>query len=374
MKARHYALAGLLLGLLPVPDTGQAASPGTALRMPEFQFDTQWLKLPANLATGEIVAVAVDRKDHLWVLHRPRSVRGLKPANVAPPVMEFDAAGRYLRGFGGPGPGYEWPDVEHSLAVTASGHIWVGGNFRNAEGRGDDMLLKFDRAGRFVRQIGRKGASSGNYDPANLRAPGDVFIDDRRGEILIADGYGNQRVAVFDEHNGAFRRMWGAFGAPPPNRTPPTLSESMAVPTLAQEPTSFSGLHGVEIARDGRVYVSDRANRRIQVFTRSGKFLQQVAINRDLPSPLTASGITFSHDRAQAYLFVADFGNGLITVLDRKRLAVIGRIGRTGVGPGEFKGPHLIDSDSKGAVYVAEVSGRRLQKLTPIRQKLHKRR
>ena len=338
---------------------GEAHASPSNLPMPRFTFDTHWLKLPADLATGEIVAVAVDRRDQLWVLHRPKTVSG--PISAAPPVMVFDAQGRYLRGFGGPGDGYQWPDVEHSLAVTSRGHAWVGGSFRGARGRGDDMLLEFDASGSFVRQIGRKSASDGNFDMANVRAPGDIFFDEDKQEIYVADGYGNQRVVAIDEHSGAFRRVWGAFGKPPPRVSP----ANPLVPLEAKDFHSFIGVHGVELSRDGLVYVSDRGNRRIQVFSRQGRFLQQVAVGQDSPAPLTASGMTFSRDRGQQYLFVADFGNGRIEVIDRRRMRLIGTIGRAGTAPGEFRGPHLMDSDSKGVLYVAEVQGRRLQRLIP---------
>ena len=99
----------------------------------------------------------------------------------------------------------------------------------------------------------------------------------------------------------------------------------------------------------------------------AGRQLGQFSVNRDLPAPLTASGITFSRDLAQKYLFVADWGNGMIVVVDRKKLAVVGTIGKQGTAPGEFTGPHLIDTDSKGVIYVAEVQGRRLQRLVPAR-------
>lgn len=125
----------------------------------------------------------------------------------------------------------------------------------------------------------------------------------------------------------------------------------------------------MERARDGFVYVSDRGNERIQAFTPTGTYVGQVSVNRSLPSALTASGITFSKDRAQRYLFVADWGNGMIVVIDRKALKTVGTIGKQGAAPGEFTGPHLIDTDSKGVIYVAEVQGRRLQRLIPAARK-----
>jgi DNA-binding beta-propeller fold protein YncE len=334
--------------------------------MPQFRYETDWLKLPAGLVMGEVVAVAVDRRDHVWVLHRPRTVKDRNPAQVAPPIVEFNQQGRFLRGFGGPAEGYEWPASEHSLAVAANGEVWIGGNDRSAE-HGDDMILVFGSDGRFLHQIGRRGATSGNLDRQNFHAPGDIFVDDRAREVYVADGYGNQRLVVLSQLDRKFRRQWGAYGAPPPEQAPPpaTLQQEQVA-----EATHFEGVHGVERARDGAVYVSDRAHQRIQAFTAAGKFLGEVVVNRGLSNPLTVSGITFSRDPGQRYLFVADWGNGMIVVIDRKRLRVIGTIGQAGTGPGEFKGPHLIDSDSRGVIYVAEVQGRRLQRLTPVSRKM----
>lgn len=360
----RFSLPSILLLAMTAPLTVAASSAGpVTLPMPQFRYETDWLKLPAGLTMGEVVAVAVDGRDHVWVLHRPRTVKDRDPAQVAPPIAEFDEQGRYLRGFGGPAEGYEWPGSEHSLAVAANGEVWIGGNDRSA-GHGDDMILVFSRDGRFLRQIGRRGATRGNFDRRNFHAPGDIFVDDRAREVYVADGYGNQRLVVLSQRDKAFLRQWGAYGAPPPEQAPsPAPQKQMPVSGEAKD---FEGVHGVERARDGTVYVSDRGHQRIQAFTATGKFLGEVVANRGLANPLTVSGITFSRDPDQRYLFTADWGNGMMVVIDRKRLRVIGTIGQAGTGPGEFKGPHLIDSDSRGVIYVAEVQGRRLQRLVPV--------
>ena len=76
---------------------------------------------------------------------------------AAPPVLEFDAAGNFVQGWGGPGEGYDWPEIEHGIYVDPKGFVWIGGN-----GKTDHHLLKFTKAGKFVMQIGRKGQSKGN--------------------------------------------------------------------------------------------------------------------------------------------------------------------------------------------------------------------
>jgi DNA-binding beta-propeller fold protein YncE len=123
----------------------------------------------------------------------------------------------------------------------------------------------------------------------------------------------------------------------------------------------------VELSRDGLVYVSDRDSQRVQVFDRAGRYKAQVFVHRNAASRQTASGLGLSADRDQRWLYVLDFGNGQMEIFDRKTLAPVGDIGgpKPGAAPGEFTGPHLMAVNSKGVIYVAEVQGRRVQRLTP---------
>src|SRR6185369_13364461 len=122
-------------------------------------------------------------------------------------------------------------------------------------------------------------------------------------------------------------------------------------------------VHSVKIANDGLVYVADRSNRRVQVFTVDGKYVTQVFINRAIPSAGTAAGIAFSPDAQQQFLYVSDLGNSHIAVLTRKTLKVLYQFGTKGTKPGDFRSPHLISVDSKGNLYTAEVApGNRAQK------------
>jgi DNA-binding beta-propeller fold protein YncE len=359
------ALAGMLL-LHPALPVAVAAA--THLPMPRFIADTNWLQMPNGWLIGEVSAVAVDAHDNVWVLHRPRTVAVADRARAAPPVLAFDRDGHFLRGFGGPGAGYEWPATEHSIAVDKAGRVWIAGNARTPPD-GDDMLLVFSTEGKFLRQTGRRNESRGDSDTVNVHAPADLFVDDAAHEVYVADGYLNRRIIVFDTETGAFKRMWSAFGKPPPLEPATPLRDVGApfVPVTGAGPPGFNGVHGVEISRDGKVYVSDRNNQRIQVFTKAGGYLQQGFVDRNMPSPQSASGLAFSPDARQRYLYVADWGNSQMLVLDRATLTTVGRIGGKGSGPGEFIGPHLIATDSRGVLYVAEVQGRRLQRLVPTR-------
>ena len=222
-------------------------------RMPTFEVDTSWPKLPNNWVTGIVSSVTVDRRDHVWVLHRPRSVPDNLKAQAAPPVLEFDPAGKFLNAWGGAAPGYDWPLTEHGITVDYKDVVWIGGS-----GVGDDMYLKFTTQGKFLKQFGAKGQSKGNADQVNVNRAADVYVYQKTNEAFIADGYGNRRVIVLDAETGAFKRMWGGFGKTP-DTAPPSVSAGgpPAPPQLDTEgPGSqeFSNpVHAVKISNDDPV-------------------------------------------------------------------------------------------------------------------------
>jgi hypothetical protein len=118
--------------------------------MPHFHAETDCLKLPEKWVMGDVSAVAVDSKNRIWVLQRPRSLAADQRSKAAPPVLLFSADGRFISGFGGLGKGYDWPLVEHSLAIDTHGHVWIAGNARPAGGAADDMMLEFTSEARSV--------------------------------------------------------------------------------------------------------------------------------------------------------------------------------------------------------------------------------
>ncbi len=133
--------------------------------VPAFQLDASWPPpLPNNWVMGVPSSVAVDSRDHVWVLHRPRTVPDDQQANAAPPELEIDAAGAFVQGWGGPADGYDWPDTEHGIFVDYQDHVWVGGINPRAGGvtdRSDDMYLKFTKEGAFLLQVGGRDRSLG---------------------------------------------------------------------------------------------------------------------------------------------------------------------------------------------------------------------
>jgi DNA-binding beta-propeller fold protein YncE len=362
-------------------DHAQAQSSTTAKRVPVFEVDPAWPKLPNNWVVGHVASVAVDRRDHVFMLHRPNTIPEDRRSHAAPPVLEFDASGKFVNAWGGPGNGYDWPDSEHGIAVDYKDRVWIGGSapiapsLRNLD---DDMLLTFDNEGKFLLQIGGRTASTGNADTKTVHQSADVFVWPKTNEAFVADGYGNRRVIVFDADTGAFKRMWGAFGNAPIDVPPAVRGGGAgsggsagggrgAAPVLDTDgPGSqqFGGpVHAVKVSNDGLVYVADRPNRRVQVFTPEGKYVTQTFINRSGPSPQSAAGLAFSPDAQQQFLYVADYGNSHIAVLDRKSLQLLYQFGQRSEKPGDFQGLHHLAIDSKGNLYTGEVApGARAQR------------
>ena len=222
---RRSLSAIAMAGAAALAITTTAAQQSGTTRAPTFTVDPAWPSIPNNWVLGEVTSIATDSRDHIWVLHRPRSIPAEKRAQAAPPVLEFDSTGKLLTSWGGDGAGYDWPEREHGIFVDAKDFVWISGNGGwprpTSPGTGDDMILKFTMAGKFVMQIGQRGQSKGNTDTENVHQPADTFVDARANELYVADGYGDQRIVVFDTNTGKFKRMWGAFGnAPTPEMKP----------------------------------------------------------------------------------------------------------------------------------------------------------
>ncbi|MGG5885936.1 hypothetical protein ACLF3G_02280 [Falsiroseomonas sp. HC035] len=369
MTPRRTWLRGLLaactaLALLATPAHAQHAHDAAEVP-PNFQVDPFWPKpLPNNWIIGAVAGVAVDRRDHIWIIHRPAS---LAPRQVlaattppqtlccvaAPPVLVFDMSGNLVRAWGGPAQGFEWPQSEHGIYVDAEDNVWLAGN-----GPRDHQILKFSLDGQFRMQIGRAGASSGSNDTQNLNRPADTEVDVVANEIFVADGYGNRRIVVFDTETGAYKRHWGAYGERPHDNPMPAFDP-------AQPPSrSFANpVHCVRLTRDNLVYVCDRVNNRVQVFRRDGTFVQEFFVARETRLNGAIADLVPSPDAGQRYLYSVDNTNSVARVLRRQDGEVLSTFGRMGRYAGQFMVPHNVAVDSQGNLYISEVdTGQRVQR------------
>jgi DNA-binding beta-propeller fold protein YncE len=355
-------------GRIALVQTASAQAGATGTQIPKFRAEGSWPKLPSKWIMAIVSSTWIDDQDHLWVLQRPNTLSKEEKPKAAPPVLEFDAQGNFIQGWGGPGSGYDWPETEHGIYIDPKGFVWIGGNGN------DDQILKFTKAGKFVMQIGKGGQRKTNADTKNLWEPADVFVYAKTNELFVADGYGNKRIIVFDADTGAFKRMWGAFGAMPVDDPPAAAGKP-------QEPMGPDGssqfvppVHAVKVSTDGLVYLADRGGRRVQIFTTAGKFVNQVFIGRECHAPdcgngQTAAGIAFSPDPEQRYMYVANRSQAQIMIFNRKTLEFLDSFGSWGSAAGQFGTLHHLSVDSKGNLYTAEVTplkpeNRRVQKFT----------
>lgn len=377
-------------------------SAAVAQEVPHYKVDAFWPKpLPHHWMLGHVETVVVDKEDHIWVVHYTgpldRRMDHLDMALAqnpplaeccvpAPAVLEFDAEGNVLRAWGGPGWVPEWPEGVHALWVDGDENVWIGGNHAP-----DRNVLKFSADGKLLMEIGRLDGPVGLYtanrpelaEPDNqatdlLGGPSGICVDDAAKEVYIADGYINKRVMVFDSMTGKFKRGWGAYGIPlaeidnrklPQNDLGAHHSSTLSNydPNAAPDMQFRGPVESIRISNDGFVYVGDRNSRRIQVFTKQGRFVKEFFVARDtLLQDGTTHGMTFSTDPGQRYLIVADGADNTVWFLNRKDGSVAGKFGHTGRSAGQFDVLNWVAIDSHANLYTNEVKyNNRIQKFVP---------
>ena len=348
---------------------------------PAFAVDPLWPKpLPNHWLLGSVTGVAVDAQDHVWVVHRgydsmtARTEIGAatnpKTADdccvPAPQVLEFDAAGTLLNHWGGRGDKFDWPVSPGGIAVDAKGNVWItaagppvipgAGNVSRSRSSTstasaatapakpeDAHVLKFSRKGEFLLQIGKAGAPGGNDSTTALNRPAGLDVDPSGAELYVADGFGNQRVVVFDAATGVYKRHWmGPADAP------------LKTPSC------------VKVAKDGTVYVCDRGNNRVQAFDKTGTPLKRGVVSPSTKGTGSVWDIALSRDPQQRFLFVADGHDQQVFILRRDTLETVGSFGGGGRYPGLFYSVGSVAVDSRGNVYTGEtLEGKRVQKFLP---------
>ena len=368
---RKRSIAGSFIAVVAVLASAsawlerRAKVEAAAVQAPLFEVDPLWPKpLPNHWVLGMTIGVSVDARDHVWIIHRAQS---LEPKEVyattnppgasccvpAPPVLEFDQAGNLVGHWGGPGDGYDWPDSNHGITVDYKGNVWIGGN-----GAGNNQVLKFTQQGKFLLQIGKPKMSQGSNDTDNLNRPAKLFIDRTANEVIVADGYGNKRVIVYDADSGKYKRHWGAYGNKPDDTKLPPYDPD------APPAQQFRGpVHCAELSNDGFIYVCDRTSDRIQVFRKDGAFVKEAFIAKRTLGDGAVWDIAFSKDPQQKYLYLADGANEKVYIILRDTLEVLTSFGDGGRQPGQFYAVHSIATDSKGNIYTTETyRGQRVQK------------
>ncbi len=373
-------IGGLAVGQALFTTGGSAQAQSNSA--PKFEVDPFWPKqLPNHWVMGMAIGVWVDNNDHIWMVHRANTVdrtisqlqRGLgECCAAAPPVLEFDEEGNLLHAWGGPGQGYDWPESNHGIFVDQKGNVWIGGN-----GGPDSHILKFTQDGKFLMQYGKakarlkpgavadanvefstKDFAANSNDPESFGRVAKIFVDAKTNEAYIADGYLNHRVAVIDADTGKMKRYWGAYGNKPDDA--PLGPYDPAAPHAQQ---FRNPVHCADMSVDRLVYVCDRVNDRLQVFTPEGKFVKEMYYKTNTRTDGSVWDIAFSKDPQQKWIFMADGVNEHVVVIDRQTLTPVTTFGDGGNSAGQFHGVHSIAIDSKGNLFTTETyEGRRIQK------------
>ena len=341
-----------------------ASAANNGRQAPYFEVDPFWPQpLPNKWILGSTIGVAVDDRDHVYIVHRNDDGNfatqeigidnGIAECcTAAPPILEFDPSGSLVNAWGGPGDGYTWPASNHGIEIASNGDVWIGGN-----GGGDSHVLVFTKDGQFLREIGLPGEPTDSNSTEHFSRVAEIAIDSGTNEAYFADGYGNKRVAVVDAATGAFKRYWGAYGnRPSDDRVTYTPGEPL--------PQQFVGpVHCAEPSNDGLIYVCDRGADRIQVFRPDGTFVKEAQIAAETVGAGATWDIAFSQDDQQEFIYVADGSNMKVHVVDRDSLEVLYVLGEGGRQSGLFYGTHSIVTDSKGNFYTTETyEGKRIQK------------
>jgi DNA-binding beta-propeller fold protein YncE len=338
-----------------------------AQSVPEIRFDSDpgTLKFPDNIHLGEAAGVATDSKGDLFVYTRtghPTISIGTSRAfaHGGSRLFEFDRNGKFVREIGQGLYGFL---VAQQVRVDPQDNIWVVDQMSN-------MVIKLDPTGQVQLLLGRKaeaeripavplnrppgapegGGGEGPAAPRGLPGAGaqsDIFQRptdvawDAAGNIYVADGYGNARVAKFDK-DGKFVKSWGSRG---------------------DAQGQFNTVHGIAVDAHGNVYVADSGNKRIQVFDSDGNFKTYI-LNVGSPSAICIT------PGEHQYLYSSNSNppedidaNGEIYKLELAG-QVLGKFGRAGKVPKEFGTVNAIDCRNANELYVGEIGNWRVQKLT----------
>lgn len=322
--------------------------PATAQKeAPEIRFDSvpEALKLPAGLYLGEVGGVATNSRGGVFVYtrtgHPTITIGTARPfAHDGSRLFEFDRNGKFVREIGKDSYGFMFAA---QVRVDPSDNIWVVDQMTN-------MVMKFDPQGRVAMLLGRKaeavnvparpaGGDSAGQPTDLFNRPTDVAWD-AAGDIFVADGLGNARIAKFDKE-GKFAKSWGKKGT---------------------APGEFANVRSIAVDAQGNVYAADGGNKRIQVFDNDGNFKTAFADVGNAQALCMTKG-------TNQLLYVSN--SNPPTDIDRDgeiyrmRLdgTITGKFGKAGKLLKEFGTVNAIDCSSENTLYVGEIGNLRVQKL-----------
>jgi DNA-binding beta-propeller fold protein YncE len=281
-----------------------------------------WPRLPAGLQLDRVSGVAADSRGYVYVAHRgERPLLCLNPdgtlAREVGADLQRKSIGYDLRG-SDPVP-MDRRHWLHGLHVDPWDNVWVTDVGRH-------LIWRFDPTGRLTLMLGRDGETG--CDGEVFHQPTHVCVVPS-GEFFVTDGYGNSRVVKFSAR-GELLLEWGRRGI---------------------APGEFHTPHVITLGPDGRLYVSDRENDRIQVFDQAGRLLDA------WPGLHSVDGL---HAAGDGTLYGAAGLDNAVIHLDAR-----GRLLDVWAEPGVFNYPHGISVGPDGAIYVAEIAGSRVLKLVP---------
>jgi DNA-binding beta-propeller fold protein YncE len=281
-----------------------------------YQVVENWAKLPDGWSFKEVGGVGADAQDNVYVFNRG-----------AHPMMVFDRHGNFLRSWG------------EGIFPRAHGVTMAPDDTMFLSDDGDHTVRKCTLDGKVLFTLGTSGkpAPFMSGDPFNRCTH--VAIDPRNGDFYVSDGYGNARVHKYTA-DGKLLFSWGASGT---------------------DPGEFNIAHNIATDKDGWVYVADRENHRVQVFDPNGKFETQW-VNMARPCGLYL-------DQSSGLAYIGELGAAIGPNAEGRKLGprvsiyntqgeLLARLGNEGEGesPGRFIAPHGICIDSRGDIYVGEVS------------------
>jgi peptidylamidoglycolate lyase len=299
-----------------------------------------WPALPEGVVLGQVSGVAVDSHNRVFIFHRAEgswATDHSKPIASATVLCFEGVSGTPCKA--ADGKPLAWGENRflepHGLRIDGDDNVWL-------TDRALQQVFKFTQDGKLLLTIGTERTAG--VDVTHFNKPADIsFAVD--GSVYVADGYGNSRIAKFSRE-GKFLLDWGKKGT---------------------APGEFDLPHSVAVDAEGRVYVADRNNSRIQVFDGAGKFVQEWK-SAELGRPWS---LTIGPDNL---LYVVDGGDLKPYGLDRGQILkldlngkVLAKWSRFGNYDGQIYWGHDIAVGRDGAVYVGDVfHGMRVQKFIPV--------